>query len=316
MIKTIVKVYVWFKQIYMRLLIIPFLLCISFSIAQNSYPQDYFQSPLEIPLILSGTFAELRSNHFHAGLDIKTQQRAGLKVMAAASGFVSRIKVSHFGYGKALYITHPNGYTSVYAHLQNYNPEIDAYIKQRQYKNESYEIELFPKAGELLVNKGDIVAYSGNTGGSGGPHLHFEIRNKQEHPMNPMLFGLDIKDSVKPIVSALYVYPIGEGSYVNKSNTKQKLRLIPIESGDYVAENIEAYGKIGFAIGSTDRQNLAANKNGVYKVESFYNGNKNFEIDFRKFSFAESNHINRLIDYEIFKTKKSGCKNYLLIIIH
>jgi hypothetical protein len=304
MIKTIVKVYVWFKQIYMRLLIIPFLLCISFSIAQNSYPQDYFQSPLEIPLILSGTFAELRSNHFHAGLDIKTQQRAGLKVMAAASGFVSRIKVSHFGYGKALYITHPNGYTSVYAHLQNYNPEIDAYIKQRQYKNESYEIELFPKAGELLVNKGDIVAYSGNTGGSGGPHLHFEIRNKQEHPMNPMLFGLDIKDSVKPIVSALYVYPIGEGSYVNKSNTKQKLRLIPIESGDYVAENIEAYGKIGFAIGSTDRQNLAANKNGVYKVESFYNGNKNFEIDFRKFSFAESNHINRLIDYEIFKTKK------------
>ena len=186
MIKTSVKIYVWFKQFYMRLIIIPFLFFISVSMAQNSYPQDYFQSPLEIPLILSGTFAELRSNHFHSGLDIKTQQQSGLKVMAAASGFVSRIKVSHFGYGKALYITHPNGYTTVYAHLQNFNPEIDAYIKHRQYKNESYEIELFPKAGELLVNNGDIVAYSGNTGGSGGPHLHFEIRNKQEHPMNPM----------------------------------------------------------------------------------------------------------------------------------
>ena len=235
-------------------------------------------------------------------MDIKTQQRTGLKVRAVADGFVSRIKISHFGYGKALYIIHPNGYTTVYGHLQHFNPEIEAYVKKKQYEKESYEIELFPKAGELTFKKGDLVAYSGNSGGSGGPHLHFEIRDKEERPMNPMLFGIDIKDSVKPIVSALYVYPVGDSSYVNKLQIKQKLRLIPIESGDYVAENIEAFGEIGFAIGTTDRQNLAANKNGVYKIETFINGNKNFEIDFKKFSFDETKHINRLIDYEIYKT--------------
>ncbi|MGZ0016666.1 M23 family metallopeptidase [Yeosuana sp. AK3] len=295
---------VGYKTVFMRLIHIPLLFLSLISYAQNSYPQDYFREPLDVPIILSGTFAELRSNHFHSGLDIKTQQRTGLKIMAAADGFVSRIKISHFGYGKALYVTHPNGYTTVYAHLQHFNPEIEAYVKKKQYEKESYEMEWFPKADELLLKKGDVIAFSGNSGGSGGPHLHFEIRDKEEHPINPMLFGMDVKDSVKPVVSSLYVYPVGDSSYVKKSNLKQKLRLIPIENGDYIAENIEAFGKIGFAVGTTDRQNLAANNNGVYKIETFINGNKNFEIDFKTFSFDESSHINRLIDYEVYKTKK------------
>ena len=287
----------------MRLILIPLFFICSFSNAQNSFPQDYFRSPLDIPLVLAGTFAELRSNHFHSGLDIKTQQREGLKVYSVADGYISRIKISHFGYGKALYITHPNGYTSVYAHLQNFNPEIDAYVRKQQYEKESYEIELFPQARALKVTKSEIIAYSGNTGGSGGAHLHFEIRDKEEHPLNPMLFGIDIADSVKPIVSSIYAYPIGGNSYVNKSSNIQELRLIPIKSGDYVVENIEAFGKIGFAIGTTDRQNLAANSNGVYNIKTFLNGNQNFEIDFKEFSFDESKHINRLIDYELYKTK-------------
>ena len=160
--------------------------------SQNNYPQNYFANPLEVPLVLSGSFAELRSNHFHSGLDIKTQQREGLKVLASADGFVSRIKIAHFGYGKALYITHPNGYTTVYGHLQKFSPEIEAYIKKQQYEKESFEVELFPSAETLIVTKGNLVAYSGNTGGSGGPHLHFEIRDKEERPMNPMLFGIDL----------------------------------------------------------------------------------------------------------------------------
>lgn len=272
--------------------------------AQNNYPQDYFGNPLEVPLILSGTFAELRSNHFHSGLDIKTQQREGLRVISAADGFISRIKISHYGYGKALYITHPNGYTTVYAHLQKFAPEIETYVKKHQYEAESYEIELFPTADEIKVLKGEHVAYSGNTGGSGGPHLHFEIRNKEEHTLNPMLFGIDVADTTKPTVKSVYAYPLNDSSTVNNSNKKQKLRLIPLASGDYTTENIEAYGTIGIGVETNDRQNLAANSNGVYQIQSFLNGNQNFEINFQSFSFDESRNINQLIDYEHYTETK------------
>ena len=273
--------------------------------AQNPYPQDYFRNPLDVTLVLSGTFAELRSNHFHSGLDIKTQQREGLKVYAAASGYISRIKISHWGYGKALYISHPNGYTTVYAHLQKFAPKIEAYIKKLQYEKESFEIEVFPKITELLVNTQEEIAYSGNTGGSGGPHLHFEIRDNKERPINPMLFGIDVKDSRQPMIIGLFAYPIGLDSHVNDTNEKTKLRIVPTNNGDYTAEAINAYGKIGFGIVTYDQQDLAANKNGVSNIQTFYNGNKNFEIDFKRFSFSETKHLNRLIDYSHFKEEKS-----------
>ncbi|MFK2820823.1 M23 family metallopeptidase [Flavobacteriaceae sp. LMIT009] len=273
--------------------------------AQNPYPQDYFRNPLDITLVLSGTFAELRSNHFHSGLDIKTQQREGLKVYAAAAGHVSRIKISHYGYGKALYITHPNGYTTVYAHLQKFGPKIEAYIKKLQYQKQSYEVEVFPELTDLLVEKGDIVAFSGNTGGSGGPHLHFEIRDKSQRPINPMLFGIDIKDTRAPLIQGIYAYPMDDDAHINLSNEKTKLRLVPQGNGDYTVEGIKAYGKIGFGVVSYDQQDLAANKNGVNKIQTFFNGNKNFEIDFKRFSFSETKHLNRLIDYQHYRKHKS-----------
>lgn len=282
-------------------------LLLLFSVSLNSqsiYPQDYFSSPLDIPLVLSGTFAELRSNHFHSGMDIKTQQRTGLKVKVAADGYVSRIKISKYGYGKALYVTHPNGYTTVYAHLSKFSPEIESYIKKLQYQKESYEVETFPKPDELLVTKGNLVAYSGNSGGSGGPHLHFEIRDNAERPINPMLFGINIKDSKLPTVTSIYAYPLDENSHVNNSNQKQNLRLIPLKNGDYVVKNVNAFGKIGFGITTWDRQDLAANKNGVYNIQTFVNGSKNFELDFKRFSFDETKHINQLIDYNHFKTNR------------
>lgn len=288
----------------MKFILSLFLLVTLFTNAQNNYPQDYFGNPLEIPVILAGTFAELRSNHFHSGLDIKTQQLTGLRVLASADGFVSRIKVSHFGYGKALYISHPNGYTTVYAHLQNFAPNIEAYVKKLQYEKESYEIEVFPTPDVLPVTKESLIAYSGNTGGSGGPHLHFEIRDKQERPINPMLFGIDIKDTTNPIVDAIYAYPLDQNSFVNNSNKKQKLRLIPLKNGDYTTESIEAIGTIGFGIETFDRQDLAANSNGVYNIQSFVNGNRIFEIDLKSFSFDETQHINQLIDYKHYIEKK------------
>lgn len=276
-----------------------------FGFSQSPYPQDYFRKPLDITLVLSGTFAELRSNHFHSGLDIKTQQRTGLDVYTAAEGYVSRIKISHFGYGKALYITHPNGYVTVYAHLKKFAPEIEKYIKAKQYEKESYEIEVFPSPEELPITTNQVVALSGNSGSSGGPHLHFEIRDNAERPINPMLFGIDIKDSKQPVVKAIYAYPKNRKSHVNEVKIRKELRLIPLKNGDYKVEPIEAFGDVGFGIISYDQQDLARNKNGVSNIQTFFNGNKNFEMDFKRFSFDETKHLNRYIDFEIFKTEKS-----------
>jgi hypothetical protein len=272
--------------------------------AQTPYPQDYFRSPLDIQLVLSGTFAELRSNHFHSGLDIKTNGKQGLKVYAAAPGYVSRIKISRYGYGKALYITHPNGYTTVYAHLQKFSPEIEAYIKKKQYKKEQFEIELFPEFNTLKINSDDLVAYSGNTGGSSGPHLHFEIRDHKERPMNPMLFGLEIKDTTAPELYELFAYPISEYSHIDGVQRKKKIRLRKQADGTFTAEAVKSYGEIGFGIVTNDRQDYAPNKNGVSKIETFFNGQKSIEIDFKRFSFGETKHINRYIDYAHYRSKK------------
>ncbi|MGS0524459.1 M23 family metallopeptidase [Zobellia nedashkovskayae] len=149
----------------MRKLFVGFLLFITaIGIAQEQYPQDAFRSPVDIPLVLAGTFGELRSNHFHSGIDIKTEQREGLPIYAIADGSVTRVKVSHWGYGKVLYIAHPNGYTSVYGHLQKFAPKIQEFVKKLQYKKKLYEVEDFPEYAEIKVEKGEIIAYGGNTG--------------------------------------------------------------------------------------------------------------------------------------------------------
>jgi len=282
------------------------LLSIQLCFSQAEYPQDYFRNPLDIPLILAGSFAELRSTHFHSGLDIKTQQRQGLKVFSAAQGYISRIKISYFGYGKALYVTHPNGYTTVYGHLKKFSPKIEAYIKQCQYQKESFEVEVFPTPDELPIANHEVIALSGNTGSSSAPHLHFEIRDNEERPINPMLFGMDIKDTKAPFVSKVYAYAKDKYSSVNHSNDKVELRLIPEKNGNYIVENVEAYGPIGFGVVSNDKQDMATNNNGLYNIQTFFNGSKNLEIDFRRFSFAESKHIKRFVDYELYKTKKTS----------
>jgi len=281
------------------------LLVTQITFSQIEYPKEYFRNPLDIALVLSGSFAELRTNHFHSGLDIKTQQKTGLNVYAAAEGYVSRIKVQHYGYGKALYVTHPNGYTTVYGHLQEFAPKIEAYLKAKQYEKESYEIELFPTAEELQIMTDEVIAYSGNTGGSGGPHLHFEIRDPQERPVNPLLFGFEVVDSKPPTVTQVFAYPLNENSSVNNSNERVELRLVPTKNNDYKVAPITALGQIGFSISSYDQLDFAANKNGLSNLQAFFNGNKKFEIDFFRFSFAESRHINRFIDYDYYKTKRT-----------
>ncbi len=273
--------------------------------AQDSIPTSYFSNPIKIPLVLAGSFGELRSNHFHSGLDIKTQQKEGIPIYAPADGYISRIKISHYGYGKALYIKHPNGYTTVYAHLKKYGDTIQKIVKTEQYKKEKYEIELFPKSKEIPVKKGDLIAYTGNTGSSGGPHLHFEIRDTNSRPMNPLLFGIEIPDTKKPIINSVIAYPLGKEAQINQSQNPIKLRLTLQKDGSYKAENISAFGKIGFGVSTHDQQNGASNKNGVYKIETFCNGKEKFEVVFEKFSFAETRYLNRYIDYSYYKNNRS-----------
>jgi len=272
--------------------------------AQKTIDPNYFSNPLDIPMVLSGSFGELRSNHFHSGLDIKTQQRSGVPIYAPADGYVSRIKVGHYGYGKALYIKHPNGYSTVYAHLQRFETTIQDFVKQSQYKKERYEIELFPKENSLLVKKGDLIAYTGNSGSSGGPHLHYEIRDAYSRPMNPMLFGLEIPDTKDPSVTSVLAYPVSDDATVNQSSEPVKLRLIKQKDGSYKTEKISAYGKIGFGIATTDQQNGAYNKNGVYRIKTTYNGKPKIDIKFEKISFDETRYLNRYIDYTYFKEHK------------
>jgi murein DD-endopeptidase MepM/ murein hydrolase activator NlpD len=274
--------------------------------AQNQYPKDYFSPPLDIPMQLSGNFGELRPNHFHAGFDLRTNQREGLNVYAVADGYVSRIKISTFGNGKCIYITHPNGYTSVYGHLQNPVGAIQDYVLKTHYKEKAFEIEMYLKPDELPVTKGQIIGLSGNTGSSEGPHLHFEFRDsKTEFVINPMYFGFDknLKDTKKPTISSVFVYPL-DGTTANQSKLPLLLNVSLQKDGTYLANKVKANGKIGFGITAVDFDDVSGNRNGVYNVSTFFNGNQNYNYQFNTYSFDEMRYINALIDYPRYK--KSG----------
>jgi len=291
-----------------------FLIAIIFALsnqayAQKSYPKDYFQSPLAFRLLLSGTFGEVRANHFHSGIDIKTGGVEGASVFAVADGYVSRIKVSAYGFGNALYVTHPNGYVSVYGHLSKYNKVMEDIIRKEQYRRESFEIELFPSAGELPVKKGEIIAYSGNSGSSGGPHLHFEIRDGgSEKPINPLLFGYDVKDMFRPRISLLKIYPEDENARINGNNRSYSY---PVEGwGEEhrlnTTQPVRLSGNISFAIQVSDQQNDTDNKNGPYSTALYIDQKKVYEYKMETFSFDESRYVNSLLDYAEFM--KSGVR--------
>jgi murein DD-endopeptidase MepM/ murein hydrolase activator NlpD len=272
--------------------------------SQINYPKDYFCPPLDIPMHLSGNFGELRPNHFHAGLDFKTLQKEGLAVRAVADGYVSRIKISTFGNGKTIYITHPNGFTSVYGHLQRAADQIEEFIKKAHYEDQSFEIERFLKPGVLVVKKGQIIAFSGNTGASEGPHLHFEFRdNRTENIINPLFFGFDkfLKDTKKPQIYSVYAYPVDNESVVNQSKRPLLLNLVLQKDGTYLADKVVANGKIGFGISTFDYDDVSFSKNGVFKVQTFYNGSPNFGYQFDTYSFDEMRYVNALIDYSMYK---------------
>ena len=291
----------------MKKIIFLFFLASITSFAQNNYPSDYFRSPLDIPLRLAGTFGELRNNHFHAGIDIKTNRRIGLPVYATADGYISRIKVAIWGYGKVIYINHPNGFTSVYAHLNKFGDGIQEYVKSIQYEKKSYETgNIFLKENQIKVTKGQIIGYSGRTGGFVAPHLHYEIRNtKTEKIINPLLFGIKIQDSIAPKIKKLIAYPMGSDSRINRSLKNQSLSIKKDSLNNYIANRLSASGKIGFGVNVYDLLGKELNKNGIYSLEMKINGIRHYYHDVETFSFSESKFINLLIDYEYYSKYKS-----------
>jgi hypothetical protein len=284
------------------------LLCLfHFGLAQSQKNTPYFRSPIDYPISLSGNFGELRSNHFHSGIDIKTNGEEGKAIYAVADGYVSRIKVSPFGYGNALYITHSNGTVSLYGHLKSYNKKIEQYLRKEQYKQESFEVDLFLNKETLPVTQGDTIALSGNSGGSEGPHLHFEIRDeKTEHTLNPLLHGFSVPDSSKPEVYQVAIYPRDINASVNGSNAK-KIIPIKVERGNLSmmeTKQIEVSGKIGFSIETFDEENDHAGKNGTYSIQLFVDDVLQYEYKIKEFAFDQTRNINAHIDYA--QKKKTG----------
>ena len=270
------------------------LLCTFLNYSQINYPQDFFISPVDIKIAVAGTFGELRNNHFHSGIDIKTKQQKNIPIYASQSGYISRIKVSSFGFGKALYISHEKGFTTVYAHLERFSDTIQHFAIKEHYKKENYEIDFSLKEDEIFVKQGELIGYSGNTGSSTGPHLHFEIRDtKTQQVLNPMLFGLPILDRTHPLINSILIY-----------HNEQQKELIQVEKIDKKTYNIpntiNASNYVNIGVKTIDFLDAAPNKCGIYSLELFINDSLFYFNKMEKFSFGETRYINSHIDYKYY----------------
>ena len=282
-----------------------YLLTIFFLLNSIIYSQNSGDYPLDIPIILSGTFAELRPNHFHAGIDIKTKGTEGFNVYSIGDGYISRIQITHGGYGKALYIKHDNGQSSVYAHLKKYSPKIEKIVKEIQYSKESYTFRVYPKENEIRISKKELIGYSGNTGRSYGPHLHYELRDDKDRPINPLEYkNYTILDTIPPVVLGLHYKEIPQNSISGSNSSFKNLKITKISNNLFISDTLNTNGLIGFGVNSYDRMNNTWNKMGLSDINANLDGEEVFDMNLNSFSYDEWRHINTFIDYASYKNKK------------
>ena len=263
----------------------------------KNYPQNYFAWPVIAAKGLAANFGELRPNHYHMGFDCKTDQKQNLRVIAAADGYIAKVKVEPYGFGRAIYINHPNGLTTLYGHLNDFNPELEKYVKEQQYKLKSWKVFLDIPADLFPVKKGMFIAYSGNTGGSQGPHVHFEIRDtKTDKVLNPALFGMPLPDNVPPAILRLAMYD----RYISTYEQSPKFYLIKKIHGVYVASPIiTGTNKISLGISAIDKYTGSNNPNGIYEAIVYDNEKPvtGFQID--SIGYDETRYLNAHIDYKL-----------------
>lgn len=265
---------------------------------------DDYIWPTDASRYLTSSFAEYRPGHFHAGIDIKTWGREGYKIFAIRDGYVSRIRVSPFGYGKALYLTLDTGEIVVYAHLKGFNEKLEAIVKREQKRKGEYRINIYLSKSDVPVKQGDILGFTGSTG-IGYPHLHFETRDSKNQPTNPMLLGYKIKDTVPPGIKAISITPLDAESRVNGDVSPLIIQPTHIESGEYeIAESLLLYGNVGLAIDCFDKANDVYNTYAVYKAELYIDGKREFGAKFDKFSYGVSGLIVLDRDYRLASQKK------------
>ncbi len=265
---------------------------------------DYFSAPLKIPMQLAGNFGELRTNHFHSGIDIKTEGRTGLQVYAAADGEISRINISPFGFGLALYIDHPNGTTTVYGHLLKLRDDLQKYARSVQYDKESFSIDIPVPKGMFKVKKEELIAYSGNSGSSGGPHLHFEIRETaNQHPVNPLLYNFNVQDNTSPKILSAVLYPLSNDSHVSGKTYAQRIETVYYNGAFHLKNNptLLVYGDIGFGLQTLDYLDGSWSKCGVYEINLSVDDEPVFSFRANELSFDETRYLNSHIDYSQFQ---------------
>jgi murein DD-endopeptidase MepM/ murein hydrolase activator NlpD len=265
----------------------------------KNYPKGYFAWPVGAKVAIAANFGELRPNHYHMGLDCKTEKKQNMPILAAADGYIARIKIEPYGFGRAIYINHPNGLTTLYAHLNDFYPELEAYIKKEQYRIKSWKGIFDIPAGTLPVTKGKFIAYSGNTGGSQGPHLHFEIRDtKTDKVLNPLLFGFAIPDNVPPDVLRLAMYDRCISVYEQspKFLTLKKINGVYTTTQALVTANTD---KLSFAITAYDRYTGSTNQNGIYEAGLYDNEQPVVGFQLDSISYDETRYLNAHIDHKL-----------------